>query len=161
MRTSRLPDPRVCSIEAALAIVGEKWALLAVREIAFGQSRFDDIAFNTGAARDILSTRLKSLENAGIVERRSYHERPVRYEYHLTEAGAELVPILYAVSAWGDKFARTDPENIVIFRHSCGAKLVPAISCSECGESLRPEDVTADREMHRSDLVVRDGNRTD
>src|SRR5258708_22007435 len=89
MRTPRIADPRVCSIDAALKLIGEKWALLTLREIALGQHRFDDIAFNTGAPRDILAARLKSLEAAGVVQRTLYQERPARHEYHLAEAGGE------------------------------------------------------------------------
>ena len=85
---------RPCSVAAALNLVGEKWALLAVREIAFGNKRFDAIARNTGAPRDRLAARLRALEAAGVVERRQYSEHPPRYEYELTEAGLELRSVL-------------------------------------------------------------------
>ena len=78
---------RPCSVAAALNLVGEKWALLAVREIAFGNKRFDAIARNTGAPRDRLAARLRALEAGGVVARRQYSEHPPRYEYELTEAG--------------------------------------------------------------------------
>ncbi len=55
MRAPRTADPRICSIDAALKVIGEKWSLLALREIVLGQHRFDDIAFNTGAPRDVLA----------------------------------------------------------------------------------------------------------
>jgi DNA-binding HxlR family transcriptional regulator len=84
---------RPCSVAAALQLLGERWALLAVREISYGNHRFVDIVRNTGAPRDRLATRLRGLVNAGIVERRQYSERPDRYEYRLTEAGAELRPV--------------------------------------------------------------------
>ena len=75
----KLPAPqlpgRPCSIARSLDLLGEKWALLALREIALGQHRFDDIVFNTGAPRDILAARLKSLEAAGVVQRQLYQER--------------------------------------------------------------------------------------
>src|SRR5258707_4034331 len=123
MRTPRTADRRVCSIDAALKVIGEKWALLALREIALGQHRFDDIVFNTGAPRDILAARLKSLEAAGVVQRQLYQERPARHEYHLAEAGEQLFAVLHAIRDWGDQFVRDDPENIVAFRHFCGGKL--------------------------------------
>jgi DNA-binding HxlR family transcriptional regulator len=154
MRTPRNADPRVCSIDAALKVVGEKWALLALREIALGQHRFDDIAFNTGAPRDILTARLKSLEAGVVVQRRLYQERPARYEYHLTEAGEQLVAILHALRDWGDRFARNDPENIVTFRHACGAKLQVEIRCAACGEPIAPGDVMSERDVRRSDLAA-------
>ena len=60
--------PRPCTAAAALAVIGEKWSLLVVRELAFGVHRFDSIVENTGAPRDILSSRLRRLESSGVVE---------------------------------------------------------------------------------------------
>jgi DNA-binding HxlR family transcriptional regulator len=88
---------RPCSVAAALNLIGEKWALLAVREIAFGNKRFDAIARNTGAPRDRLAARLRALESGGVIERRQYSEHPPRYEYDLTEAGLELRGVLTAL----------------------------------------------------------------
>jgi DNA-binding HxlR family transcriptional regulator len=154
MRTPRIPDPRVCSIDAAMKVIGEKWALLALREITFGQRRFDDIVFNTGAPRDVLATRLKSLEAAGVIVRELYEERPARYEYKLSDAGEQLFAVLHAIRDWGDRYARDDHENIVKFRHSCGEELHPELRCAACGELLEASDVTSDREVHRSHLAV-------
>src|SRR5579875_2888337 len=109
---------RPCSVAAALNLVGEKWALLAVREITFGNKRFDAIARNTGAPRDRLATRLRALEAAGIVARRPYCEHPPRYEYELTPAGQELRIVLQALRTWGDKWAVA--EKPAVFAHSCG-----------------------------------------
>jgi DNA-binding HxlR family transcriptional regulator len=157
MRSPRTTDPRVCSIDAALKVIGEKWALLALREIALGQHRFDDIVFNTGAPRDILTARLKSLEAAGVVQRQLYQERPTRYEYHLAKAGEQLFAVLHAIRDWGDRFVRDDPENIVAFRHSCGAKLRLKMRCAACGEAVVPGDVVGDRDVRRSDIVCTEG----
>ena len=154
VRTPRIADPRVCSIEAALQVIGEKWALLALREITLGQRRFDDIVHNTGAPRDILAARLKSLEAAGVLVRRRYAERPARYEYELSEAGKQLFAVLDTLRDWGDRYVRDDPENIVKFRHSCGAELRPELRCAACGELLEASDVTSDREVHRSQVAA-------
>nr|WP_213736999.1 helix-turn-helix domain-containing protein [Bradyrhizobium sp. dw_411] len=141
-----------------MKVIGEKWALLALREIAaLGQHRFDDIVFNTGAPRDILAARLKSLEAAGVLQRRLYQERPARYEYHLTEAGEQLFAVLHAIRDWGDRFVRDDPENVVAFRHSCGAKLSLDMRCAACGEAVAPGDVTSHRDVRRSDIVCTKG----
>ncbi len=157
MRTPRTADPRICSIDAALKVIGEKWALLALREIALGQHRFDDIVFNTGAPRDIMAARLKLLGAAGVVHRKLYQEHPARYEYHLAEAGERLFAVLHAIRAWGDRFVRDDPENVVTFRHSCGAELHVEMRCAACGEVVAPGDVTADRDVRRSDIACADG----
>src|ERR1700709_2019623 len=98
------PTPRRhCSVATALQVVGEKWALLVVRELFLGNRRFDRIAANTGAPRDILTTRLRSLERAGIITRRAYQDRPQRFEYRLPEAGRDLHPLPPALRTWGDK----------------------------------------------------------
>ncbi|MCL2582917.1 MAG: helix-turn-helix transcriptional regulator [Streptosporangiales bacterium] len=131
---------RPCSVAAALNLVGEKWSLLAVREIGFGNRRFDQIARNTGAPRDRLTARLRTLESAGVIERRQYSQRPPRYEYQLTEAGRELRTVLQALRAWGDKWAVSSPATV--FTHSCGHDVDPAMICRHCGAELAAEDLT-------------------
>lgn len=98
---TNLGHPRVCSIADALSIVGERWSLLVLRELHFGVHRFKDIQINTGAPRETLALRLRSLEDAGLIERRQYSEHPPRDEYHLTEAGHEIEPVLTALRRWG------------------------------------------------------------
>ncbi|MFD7492602.1 winged helix-turn-helix transcriptional regulator [Streptomyces sp. NPDC059832] len=113
--TVTLPG-RPCSAAAALHVVGEKWALLAVREIFFGNHRFEAIARNTGAPRDRLAARLRSLEQAGVVERRPYNERPPRYEYHLTDSGRDLAPVIRALLDWGDRWVLEDRPVVMIHK---------------------------------------------
>ncbi len=134
-------NARPCAVADALTVVGEKWSLLVVREIAFGVMRFDQIARNTGAPRDILTTRLRSLEAAGVVRKRQYQEHPPRSEYHLTQAGHELRPILLALGAWGNRWLRESAP--VTFEHSCGHDLDLAFTCRACGQELTGQDVTA------------------
>jgi DNA-binding HxlR family transcriptional regulator len=131
---------RPCSVAAALSLVGEKWALLAIREISFGNRRFDQIARNTGAPRDRLAARLRALEAGGVIERRPYSDHPPRYEYSLTKSGSELRPVLLALRAWGDKWAVAAPPST--FTHSCGHDLDPVMTCRHCGEEVRSADVS-------------------
>lgn len=92
---------RPCPVAAALEVVGERWALLVVREIALGALRFSDIVRGTGAPRDRIAARLKTLEAAGVIARVPYQDRPRRDGYRLTESGRALVPVLDALLAWG------------------------------------------------------------
>jgi DNA-binding HxlR family transcriptional regulator len=131
---------RECSIANALAVIGERWSLLALREVMFGERRFDQIARNTGASRDILTTRLRSLEAAGVLERRQYETRPPRYEYVLTESGRALHTVLLALMEWGDKYA-TDGEPPTVWQHSCGAELHTNTVCANCGEQVHGTDM--------------------
>jgi DNA-binding HxlR family transcriptional regulator len=98
--------PRVCGIADALGVVGDRWALLVLRELAFGVHRFNDIQANTGAPRDSLATRLRELEDAGLISRRRYSEHPPRDEYLLTDAGSAIGPVLRELRAWGEIYAR-------------------------------------------------------
>jgi DNA-binding HxlR family transcriptional regulator len=104
---------RPCPIAAALELVGERWALLVVREIALGANHFTDIVRGTGAPRDRIAARLKALENAGAVARSQYQSAPPRYEYRLTESGEALKPVLDALLDWGKvhAVALDDPER--------------------------------------------------
>jgi DNA-binding HxlR family transcriptional regulator len=92
---------RPCAIAAALELVGERWALLIVRELTMGNSRFEDIVRGTGAPRDRVAARLKALDEAGVIQRRAYQTAPPRYDYLLTDSGRALVPVLDALLAWG------------------------------------------------------------
>lgn len=104
---------RPCPIAAALELVGERWALLVVREIALGADRFGDIVAGTGAPRDRIAARLKALESAGVVVRSPYQDGPTRYEYRLTESGSALLPVLDALLEWGKQHAVApdDPDR--------------------------------------------------
>lgn len=125
---------------AALQVIGERWSLLAIREISYGNHRFDEIARNTGAPRDRLVARLRALEAAGIVRRRPYQDHPPRAEYHLTEAGSDLTPVLHALVVWGDRWLAESPP--VTFTHACGHELETVTSCRCCGVEVDREDVT-------------------
>jgi DNA-binding HxlR family transcriptional regulator len=101
---TRLDAPRKCKIADSLAIVGDRWSLLVIREITFGVRRFSDIRANTGAPREILTNRLRKLEQAGVIERQRYNERPPRDEYVLTSAGRGLKPVLRSLRQWGERY---------------------------------------------------------
>jgi DNA-binding HxlR family transcriptional regulator len=131
----------VCSVADALAVVGDRYSLLIVREIGYGYRRFNELAAYTGASRDVLTGRLRRLEEAGLVERRLYTERPERYEYHLTEAGRLLRPIVLALKEWGDQQCGPGAEPVV-FQHSCGAEFHPLTVCAACREPVREGELT-------------------
>jgi DNA-binding HxlR family transcriptional regulator len=99
-------DATRCSIERTLTIVGEKWTLLVLREVFYGAERFDDIQRALGCSRDLLSRRLSTLVEAGILTRSNFRmpgER-TRPAYGLTEQGKELFPVMIALMQWGDKY---------------------------------------------------------
>jgi DNA-binding HxlR family transcriptional regulator len=134
---------RPCSVAAALEIVGDRWSLLIVREVIFGNHRFGEIARNTGAPRDRLATRLKELVAAGILEQRSYQDSPPRSDYHLTLAGRQLGPVLQVLREWGDRWA-VDSPPVAVTHHD--HELRTGGVCDVCGEPVRARDVA--RTMH-------------
>jgi DNA-binding HxlR family transcriptional regulator len=137
-RPPALPG-RPCSIARALDLVGEKWALLAIREISFGNHRFNEIARNTGAPRDRLAARLRSLVDAGIVEQRAYQSSPPRSGYHLTQAGRDLTPVLRALVAWGDRWVSDQPPATLMHGDH---ELALGWICRKCGTEASPESVS-------------------
>ena len=93
-----------CSIAKPLAFLGERWTLLVLRDLFLGRRRFDEFQDSLGVATNVLSARLATLTEEGIVERRRYSEHPERFEYVLTEKGRDLQPVLLALLAWGDRY---------------------------------------------------------
>jgi DNA-binding HxlR family transcriptional regulator len=149
--TSPRRDPttlagRPCSIASALEIVGDRWALLVIREVMFGNHQFSQIARNTGSPRDRLAARLKDLVAAGVLERRPSEESP-RYEgYHLTDAGRDLGLVTCALLMWGDKWAVTSPPTRLLHH---GHPLMPTTVCATCGETVESHDVTCEMTVPR------------
>lgn len=90
-----------CPIARGLALVGDAWSALILREVGRGQTQFDQLRSNLGIAPNILSRRLKALTDVGVLEKRRYNERPPRDEYVMTQAGREFLPILAAIGEWG------------------------------------------------------------
>ena len=133
---------RPCSLAAALDVLGERWSLLALREIGYGVHRFARIAAYTGASRDLLADRLRKLVAAGVVETRQYSEHPPRHEYHLTPAGEELFPVMVALRQWGDRWAVDAPA--LTWRHACGHGLDVDVVCHHCGEPVTRDSLSAE-----------------
>src|SRR5437764_1089866 len=126
-----------CSIARSLDAVGEPWTPLIVRDLWLGRRRFDEIQANLDISRKLLTHRLKTLVDAGVVERKLYEERPPRYEYVLTKKGRELMDVLLVLMAWGDRWVSKQSGPPMVIRHkACGQKTKAQITCSSCGEAL-------------------------
>jgi DNA-binding HxlR family transcriptional regulator len=122
-----------CGLKRALAILGEKWTLLILRESFYGLRRFEDFARALRCGRALLSARLKRLTDAGILERRDYMEegQRARTEYALTEKGRDLYPAMLALTQWSDKWAPSPagPMARIVDRHT--ARPVKVVMTSE------------------------------
>jgi DNA-binding HxlR family transcriptional regulator/peroxiredoxin len=108
-RSSYSPEPD-CAIAQSLGVVGDGWELLIVRDLARGLDRFELLAESLRISRKVLTERLNSLLDSGVVERVAYQERPTRYAYKLTPRGRALLPVLVALQDWGDRWLLGDGE---------------------------------------------------
>ncbi len=131
-------------------LVGDRWTLLVVRELFYGNHRFTQIARNTGAPRDRVAARLRRLTADGLVEQRPYQNNPPRSEYHLTRAGRALRPVLQILREWGDEWAVTAPPlRVAHHDHACHIGSV----CASCGETVRAADLSGEMTVDGWDLA--------
>jgi DNA-binding HxlR family transcriptional regulator len=134
----------VCSVAQTLEIVGERWAILVLREAFLGTRRFEDFNDNIGCARNILADRLQRLVGSGILERRRYQDRPPRFEYRLTEKGLDLYAILVTLMQWGDRHVADQRGPAIVLEHKvCGHETTPELVCSHCGERVHARAMRA------------------
>ncbi len=135
-------DQQACSVARALSVVGERWTLLILRDAFLGTRRFDTFQRNLGITRHRLSERLNKLVEHGVLVKVPYHERPLRHEYRLTRKGLALYPVLMTLARWGDDWMDGGAGAPMEYVHQrCGHQTHPVMTCSECGEALKPEEV--------------------
>jgi len=158
-RTSFADIP--CSLARSLEAIGDWWSPLILRDLFLGVRRFGELVEDLGISRNLLTRRLVALEEAGIVRREPYETRPPRYEYALTEAGLELVPILVALTAWGDRWKAPRKGAPIEFVHTdCGHRLRPRIVCADCSgeishDNLRPMPGPGARAARGTKVIAR------
>jgi DNA-binding HxlR family transcriptional regulator len=144
-----------CAIARALEVVGERWTILILRDCFLGVRRFSDLQAHLDISKAVLTERLNSLVESGLLERTgSGHP-----EYLLTEAGRAFSPVLLALSQWGKAYANPAGRPTRVLTHSCGAELDVAGRCPHCDVTPAPEDVISSpepgRSSRRDDLVSR------
>lgn len=130
-----------CSIAQALEVVGEWWTLLIVRDLLMGVTRFEDLQERLGIARNVLSDRLRTLVDAGVVERRKYQDNPERFDYHLTDKGRDLWVVVTAMREWGDRWSAPAGPPVEVVHRTCGNVTTIVPTCSACGEVLERRDL--------------------
>src|SRR5262245_5468701 len=132
-----------CSIARPMAVLGERWTILVLRELFLGYRRFDEMQEHLGIATNVLSERLGTVVEEGSVEKRIYSERPRRYEYRLTEKGRDLQPILLQLMRWHDEHMPVRGGRIhELTHHECGHTFTPVETCSHCGGEVNTRNVT-------------------
>jgi DNA-binding HxlR family transcriptional regulator len=120
--------------------------LLILRELFVGSPRFEEMQAQTGVSSHLLSTRLRRLETDGILTRKRYSKRPIRYEYRLTAKGLDLFPVLLAPKAWGEKwsgFRPAEERSTTIVHTGCGHETGLELLCPSCKKPFGARDVEA------------------
>ena len=143
MALGRMYDAEVCSAARALELVGERWTLLIVRNALFaGATRYRDFR-RLGIATNILESRLEGLVEAGIMQRRRAAGSPDVHEYLLTEKGRQLVPVILALTEWGDRWMAPDGPPVLYAHTVCGGEISQHSVCATCGDVADPAEVRA------------------
>lgn len=133
-------DSQNCSVARTLEVVGERWNLLIVRELLRRPHRFRELERRLGIAKNVLATRLAKLETAGIIEASPSAARDDWNDYGLTSKGKDLLPVVAALMAWGDRHAAPFGAPAV-FEHHCGHPAGHRLVCEHCEEPLHIDDL--------------------
>src|ERR1700716_180858 len=149
-------DGMACSIAGVLEAIGDRWAVLILRDLSLGLRRYEDLRRSTGVTNATLSDRLKHLEDNELIERRRYQVNPERYEYILTSKGRDTILVMQALAQVGDKWAvsgNAGPPLRFVDRNT-GHIVKLAMVDEETGQRVRPRDLLP-REGPGADELVR------
>jgi DNA-binding HxlR family transcriptional regulator len=128
-----------CSIARTLELVGDRWTLLIVRDVALGNRRFDQLLTSLGVASNVLTDRLNRLVSEGVLDRVAYSERPKRFDYRLSKKGRELGIPLIALMHWGDRHLSEKPPRIARRRRDKSPVSVRLVAGD--GSIVRPDEL--------------------
>jgi DNA-binding HxlR family transcriptional regulator len=148
-------DGMACSIAGVLEAIGDRWALLILRDLSLGLSRYEDLRRSTGITNATLSDRLKHLEENELIERRRYQLNPERYEYLLTPKGLDTVLVMQALAQVGDKWAvsgNAGPPLKFVDRKT-GRTVKLAMVDKETGQRVRAQDLLPQEGPGADELV--------
>ncbi len=133
-----------CPVARSMAVLGERWAILILREAFYGTTRFDAFQRNLGIAPNILSARLRGLVAHGVLERAPGAAGGARHEYRLTEKGRDVFPAYLALKRWGDRWMAPAEGPVVELRErATGREVSAAPPLGSDGRPIGPEDVVA------------------
>jgi DNA-binding HxlR family transcriptional regulator len=145
MRWNKLED-EACSVARTVSVIGDRWTLLILRDCFLRVRRFEEFQARLGVTRPILASRLRKLVKDFVLAKVPYQERPLRYEYRLTQKGLDLYPIVMSIAHWGDVHMAGKKGRPLLHQHvNCGKAFDPVMICSACGEPLSPKHVHVQR----------------
>lgn len=129
-------------VARSLAVIGDRWAYLIIRDAFLGVRRFEAFRKRSGASRGTLSSRLKSLVANGILFKSAYQSSPARYEYRLTDKGLDLYPCVLATWAWETRWSQENHIPPALTHAVCGKNMRPVFRCGDCQAPIRMRGVT-------------------
>jgi DNA-binding HxlR family transcriptional regulator len=138
----------LCPVRRGLDVLGDPWIMLIMREVLHGRHRFDQIRDSIGISDAVLSRRLRLLVDEGLLRKVDYRaDRRTHAQYVATDAGADLLPIMHAVSIWAEKHTvlPAGGAHMALIHEVCGNETTSPDVCSACGEPLRAADVSWDK----------------
>lgn len=135
----RLED-RECPLSTTVQHVGEWWTLLILHDAFDGYTRFDQFQESLGISSSMLTTRLKTLVEDGLLERRPYQTNPVRHEYVLTELGNSLRPVIVTLAAWGNSRLPAAERSMILVDAHSGQEVEPVVVDARTGRRLDDSD---------------------
>ena len=141
MQRKTLADAE-CPIARSLERVGEWWSILIMRDALHGLRRFDEFSRSLDIAPNMLTRRLNSLVEDGLLERRAYSERPLRHEYVPTAKGQDFAGVLLALVAWGNRHYAPEGESVQIVERATGRRVEPVMADMSNGRLLSLEQCT-------------------
>ncbi len=141
MATTDTQPQELSSIQLTLDVVGDRWTLLILRAMFRGKLRFSEIQCDLGIAKNLLSDRLGRLVDHDVAEKVQYQERPVRYEYQLTEKGRSLSPVLIALMHWGEQWRTDGHRDNVLVHDDCGTPITHGVHCPQCAIEIDSEHI--------------------
>ena len=142
MRWSKL-EHEACSVARTISVIGDRWTLLILRDCFLRVRRFEEFQARLGVTRPILASRLRKLVKDFVLAKVPYQERPLRYEYRLTQKGLDLYPVLLSLMEWGDRYKVEEPPVRLIHK-ACGEEAEPHLVCSHCSEPVGYFDLRAE-----------------
>ncbi|HEY3753268.1 MAG TPA: helix-turn-helix domain-containing protein [Pseudonocardiaceae bacterium] len=149
-----------CPIARSLDVLGDPWLVLVLRDAMVGARRYEQFRASLGVADNVLTRRLRTMVDAGLLRKVPYRaDNRTHEEYHLTEAGADLLPVLNALALWGEKHTDSPhPDaHLAIVHRACGHETTLSDSCSHCGQELSSTDVAWHRPWLADEPVVLTG----
>ena len=128
-------------VAQGMAVIGDRWAFMIIRDIYLGVRRFEDFRRRSNIARGTLASRLKSLVERDLLYRHRYQRAPERFEYRLTKKGLDMYPILLMAWAWETKWGQGKYLPPTLTHKLCGKDMHPLLRCGSCHVGVSPRDV--------------------